>query len=292
MHAWMIAFSLCLGIGTRFFLLRSCEHQTQKSQFHPHEVQYGLHILSAFLIPPILFLVTAIAMLPMGTTGLMLGIPVGKIGFIVGIGFLTIAGSLALYLGIQSWRSLQKVRTYPSITINKYLIRVLDIATPFAGQIGFWNPELVVSQGLLDTLTEEQIIAVLTHEDAHNHYHDTFWFFWLGWLRTLTCWLPQTQLLWQELLMLREIRADRWATHVQSIDSLLLAESLLKVVRLASQPIQGNCAAFNLLSSSSRLTIRMDALLTPCDPKTPRTFNFYWQFLIVSWPLLAIALHH
>uniref|UniRef100_A0ACD5H1Y5 M48 family metalloprotease n=1 Tax=Desertifilum tharense IPPAS B-1220 TaxID=1781255 RepID=A0ACD5H1Y5_9CYAN len=37
-----------------------------------------------------------------------------------------------------------------------------------------------MAQGLLDRLTPEQLNAVLTHERAHSHYRDTFWFFWLG----------------------------------------------------------------------------------------------------------------
>jgi Zn-dependent protease with chaperone function len=48
----------------------------------------------------------------------------------------------------------------------------------------------------------------LAHEQAHAHYRDTFWFFWLN---VLTSWLPHTEALWQEILFLREIRADEKA---------------------------------------------------------------------------------
>ena len=55
-----------------------------------------------------------------------------------------------------------------------------------------------------------------------------FGFFWWGWLRRLTEWLPHSKELWQELLLLRELRADQWAA--QQVDPLVLAESLLLMV--------------------------------------------------------------
>jgi len=291
-HLWMVVFSVLIGIGVRWFILYSNGDRFTDGDAQSGDSQYEWRILSAFLIPPLLLLATASALLQMGTTGTMLGVPVGRIGFVLGLGFLSSAGGLALYLGFQGWRSLQQVRTYPCITIDGYPARILETELPFAGQVGFWNPELVVSQALLDVLTPEQVAAVLAHEDAHAHYHDTFWFFWLGWLRSLTGWLPQTQTLWQELLLLREIRADRWATQVQSVDPLVLAESLLHVVRLSSHSVPINCAAFHLLSSTHRLTVRVNALLASSDNQTPTSAHFPWQFCIVWWPLLAIALHH
>ncbi len=42
-------------------------------------------------------------------------------------------------------------------------------------------------------------------------HRDTFWFFWLGWLGRIVPFLPNTEILWQELLTLREIRAAPWA---------------------------------------------------------------------------------
>jgi Zn-dependent protease with chaperone function len=89
--------------------------------------------------------------------------------------------------------------------------RVLDNPIPFSALIGFWQPELIVSQGLLNTLDQDHLEAVFKHEQGHYYYRDTFWFFWLGWVRSISAWLPNTEALWQELLLLREMRADRWA---------------------------------------------------------------------------------
>ncbi|MEB3210855.1 MAG: M56 family metallopeptidase [Leptolyngbyaceae bacterium] len=298
MHGWMIGFSLLLAVGMRWVLLRSQHLQLESSERKGNDFFHWQHTFAAFLMPPILLLLTAVAMLQMGTTGVMLGVPVGRIGFVVGWIFLASAGGIVSVLGIQGWRSLHRIRSCPSTTLHGYTVRILDTDIPFAGQIGFWTPELVVSRSLMDTLESDQIAAVLAHENAHAHYHDTFWYFWLGCLRTLTCWLPKTRELWQELLLLREIRADRWATQVQSVDPILLAESLLQVVRVSSQPPHPNCATFHVASSTSRLKIRINSLIAASgsspgqDEAKPESAYVPWQFCIVIWPLLAIALHH
>ncbi|MGB7416004.1 MAG: M56 family metallopeptidase, partial [Thermosynechococcaceae cyanobacterium] len=147
---------------------------------------------------------------------------------------------------------------------------------------------LVVSQGLLDVLTPEQATAVLVHEQAHRHYRDTFWFFWLGWIYQWTRWLPRSEALWQDLLMLRELRADDWAG--QRVDRLLLAESLLMMVQ---SPLWSDlCAPFSPVMPKSRLEERIDALLS--DPKEIPSLKLQsWSwFLWVLLPLLIVPFHY
>jgi len=113
----------------------------------------------------------------------------------------------------------------------------------------------------LDTLDNAHLDAVIAHEQAH-FYWDTFWFFWLGWV--LHCHCCNTESLWQELLILREVRADHWAA--QQVDPLLLAESLLRGERHEFD------AVCKFLPRSARLLKkpvweRIEALLAePSDP--------------------------
>jgi Zn-dependent protease with chaperone function len=243
--------------------------------------------LGKFLLPPLLLLTTTLAVLCMGTQGQMLGRSVGWIGYSLAIGFLAAACMSAVWLAIQGWRSIQQIQTFPQIQTNRGAARVLSTSTLFAGQVGFWEPELVVSQGLLSRLNPAQLDAVLTHEQAHHYYRDTFWFFWLGWVRHLTPWLPQTRFLWQELLLLRELRADRWAA--QSVEPLLLAESLLLVVQLPLTNTESYCAAFGSAEPLDRLTERIEALLAP-PPQLSRTASPWWLLLSLL-PLLTLAFH-
>jgi len=111
--------------------------------------------------------------------------------------------------------------------------RVLSEPSWFAGYVGLWQPELAIGQALRTQLSAEQLAVVIAHESGHAHYRDTLLFFVLGWLRRLTAWLPHTRSLWQILVLLREIRADRWAS--QFVDPLVLAETLVFVVRQTMQ---------------------------------------------------------
>ena len=94
---------------------------------------------------------------------------------------------------------------------------------------GLWSSELVVSQGLLDHLDDEHLDAVLAHEAGHDYYRDTFLVLLARVTKAVNLLAPPiSESLWQELLLLREMRADRWAAR--SVDTLVLAESLMSVM--------------------------------------------------------------
>jgi Zn-dependent protease with chaperone function len=249
--------------------------------------------LGAFLFPPALIAASSVAVLCMGPHGQMIRHMVwhgeGWVSYGLALGFWSAAIVLALKLTWEGCCTLAQTRQQRAIEVAGQSGRLLDTPTLYSAQIGFWTPELVVSQGLLDTLSPDHLAAVLVHEQAHLHYRDTFWFFWLGWLRHLTAWLPQTENLWQELLALREIRADRWAA--QSVDGLLLAEALLLVVSnpIAAEPFG---AAFAGLVPASRLEQRIEALLTEVEPlQQPQLRSWIW-LLLALLPLLAIPFHN
>ena len=186
-------------------------------------------------------------------------------------------------------KTCQEISQYPEQTIDGNSVKFLAIDLPYIAQIGFWKPQLVISQGLIDILEPEQLNAVFAHEQAHVYYRDTFWFFFLGWLRSVTSWLPNTEALWQELLLLREIRADLQAAR--TVDALVLAESLLLV---AQAPIQSSfcfCATLYSGLNSDRLSQRIDALIgTASLPKRTNLWCWSW-LLIVFIPWLVIPLH-
>ncbi|NJR48397.1 MAG: M56 family metallopeptidase [Leptolyngbyaceae cyanobacterium CSU_1_3] len=243
--------------------------------------------LGAFLLPPILLLTTSMTVLGMGHHGTMLRHSVGWVGCHVALGFLGFTGVLLAYLFGQQWRSLQPIRSLPSSAVSGRTGRVLETPDLFAAQVGIWKSELVVSRGLLEALSAEQLEAVLSHEEAHRYYCDTCFFFWLNWIRRLTFWLPKTESLWQELLLLRELRADQWAA--QRVDALTLAEALLLVVRSTSAQ-HHHCAAFYDTTSATRLEERIDFLLT--QPEITQSQYQLWIWLLpIALPILTIPLH-
>ena len=245
--------------------------------------------LFTFLFPPLIIITTVLAILLMGAQGKMLGMQATGFSYWLGLAFIFYLGWHLYKLAILAWLSQQKIATYPEQILQGKKIRFLKIDLPYIAQIGFWQPQLVVSQGLLNILNETQLQAVLAHEQAHLRYRDTFCFFWLGWLRTCTSWLINTENLWEELLLLREIRADLEAA--KTVDALILAESLLTVARTSLQPAPCFEAGFSLPLPANRLAQRVDALINNATlPNSPNLIYWSWLLLLLV-PWATIPFH-
>jgi Zn-dependent protease with chaperone function len=254
--------------------------------------------LSKFLLPPLLLFTTSIAIIWMGPHGRMVWVGNDWLSYNLAIGCLGFAVLYLLKLTLSGWQMLRQVRTYPTTKLGGKKVRILNLSTPYIAQIGFWQPELVITQSLLDNLGTEHLAAVLAHEQAHYRYRDTYCFFWLGWVRQITIWLPQTEAMWQELLVLRELRADRWAS--KQTDPLLVAEALLLVVQNTSVFTENFCTGFSQVAPADRLTQRIDALLEiselanlPTQRIVQSPDLWAWGWLLVGFlPLLAVFFHN
>jgi Zn-dependent protease with chaperone function len=245
--------------------------------------------LGTFLFAPLLLLTSAIAVFWMGPLGQMVHWWDGWGSYFLAVGFLAVAIVLGAQLMAEAQRSLKQVREMQPEMIQDIPVRLLESPTPFIAQVGLWNPELVISEGLLETLDDEHLTVAITHEQAHRYYRDTFWFFWLGWLRRLTRWLPNTETLWQELMVLRELRADRWA--VQRVDNLLLAEALLAVVSASQVAETPWSAALSDGLIKNRLNERIDALLDESEP-LPELGWSTWMWLAIAFLPFAVVPFH
>jgi Zn-dependent protease with chaperone function len=283
MHLLMLGIALILALSI----------QTIKSMHSAQPPTWRQRVqrsLIGIIVPPLLLTITAIAVICMGPQGEMLGQPTGLFGYSLAWGFcawVLVSGGILVW---QARASLQDIRQYPTQILHGITVRVLDEPILFCAQIGLWQPELVVTEGFINTLTPEQQKAVLAHEQAHYHYRDTFYFFWLGWCRRLTAWFPNTETYWEELLLLRELRADQWAA--QRVDPLLLAESLVLMVRHQTIASPAYCATFSATTPPNRLAERIEALLSDTEP--PRgSYWDAWQWIgLILLPLFTIPFHH
>lgn len=272
-HLSMIVGAIALAVGLR----------------HLWQTTRPATVLSFFLVPPLLLLMTAIAIVVMGPHGHMVSHLEGWFCYGLAWSFIVAAIVIWGHLAGQTWQARQRAGICQQQRVHGYTASIVDSAQLFSAQVGLWQPHLIVSQGLIDRLSAAKLTAVLTHEAAHVHYRDTFWFFWLAGLRRLTVWLPYSETLWQELLLLRELRADRWAT--QFVDRLVLAEALVEVI--AAPLAADTCAAFSC-AVPSRLSRRIDALLV--EPTAAPQFDpgpLQWTEMCLSLaPLLTIPFHH
>lgn len=275
-HLLLLVGILGLAYGIRL------QWEPLEKQLEKEWVERWVSSLSSFLLPPLLILTMTVSIVCMGTQGSMAGWWAGKVSYGVAFGFLSWCLWMGGWVFWQNWRLIQRVQTYPKSSPG----RLLESSVPFAAQIGFWDPELVISSGLINQLSPAHLNAVLAHEEAHRHFRDTFWFFWLGWIRQATQWIPNTDPLWQELLLLRELRADHWAA--QRVDPLLLAESLLLVVSQWPESMEN----YGVSLSPKRLEIRIEALLKSDSSYLMTTKVSLWIRLVPALlPLTVIPFH-
>jgi Zn-dependent protease with chaperone function len=256
--------------------------------------------ISAFCLPPLMVLLAAGAVLAMGHHGTMLGWSVSPVGCWISLGVTALASGVFAYALGHAVRTQWRLRQYPVVLLPEVgLARCLPIDLPVAAQVGLWRSALLVSRGWLEQLTPAEQQAMLAHEQAHAEHRDPFWFFWLGVVRRFTGWLPKTASLWEELLLLRELRADQAAATTS--DPLLLAELLVKLARqmaLASIPHTleaeiAACIGFNEALSLTRLEQRVNALVDPGPMTAPpaRQPERLARLAVVALPLAATWLH-
>jgi Zn-dependent protease with chaperone function len=311
LHLLLLLGSLAIALG-----LRGWWGAIQRP--NPWQERWNLAWVS-FVLPPLLLLNSAIALLWMGPLCHMLHhvqahgwqsfVSYGLVGYDTALIYLSGLLLVALQLMSDGQQSIGRLAQYQLIELTPTAVptwaRLLPTAVPFIAQVGWWKPQLVVSQGVLDRLTPEQLAAVLQHEAAHNYYQDTRWFTALGILRRCSHWLPQSESLWQELLFLRELRADRWAA--QSVDPLLLAEALFTIASAPLSLIETPEFAVGFYEAclGDRLTERVDALLAvnsadamvtgPASSVTTGTRDFsatiYITLALSLLPLLSLVWH-
>lgn len=240
----------------------------------------------SFALPPLLLLSSTLAVVWMGVGGRMGAGDWGLYSY--GLAVLALAGAALLlgWLALQGYCSERMARRLPRQPVQDYAVRVAPDASLWAAQVGWWDPCIVLSQGVLDRLRPQHLQAVLLHEHAHYVLRDPLVFLLLGWLRRLSWFLPKTAELWQELLTLRELRADAWT--VRHGDSLALAEALWIFAAQAYPEVQQHWG-IGLASRPTDWQERLEAILHPTSPQ--------WGIPIVWWlltllPLLLVPLHH
>jgi Zn-dependent protease with chaperone function len=157
---------------------------------------------------------------------------------------------------------------------------------PLLALVGILRPRLIVSRRLLQALTKQQLEAALLHERAHLLSRDNL-------KRLLMAVTPGVLPLfggmasveghWQRFA---ELAADDYAAGGRADRSIALAETLIKVARLANfeRPMP---LASSLSASNRHLALRVDRLMAvpaarpAMQPHSPRV----WRYLFVLFAI-------
>jgi beta-lactamase regulating signal transducer with metallopeptidase domain len=139
---------------------------------------------------------------------------------------------------------------------------LMDAADSFSFVYGAMTPRVVVSRGLLERATGEELRAVLEHERYHVRNLDPLKAAMVRVLSDALFFLPALDSLRARYLAGRELAADRRALARYGRRSL--AGALLKVVRGPDWSEQAGAAA---ISSPDLLDVRLLQLETGSEPK-------------------------
>jgi len=180
-----------------------------------------------------------------GVSFLVGGILLGLVGFAFASLCTSVCSSRRLLSGWSAGRrgdetgqgEASALGRLPAQTPGLYLV---DDPAPRSCTVGFWRPAIVVSTGLLSALDEDEIRAVIAHEEGHRAGRDNMLLL-LGQSIALTfAALPGIRAAYARFRRAQEAAADEFACR-RTGDNLIVASSLQKFARslLAPLPAEG-----------------------------------------------------
>lgn len=156
------------------------------------------------------------------------------------------------------------------LSLSPYVV-VLATEVPLVFCYGLLRPRIAISTGLVETLTDKELNAVLLHEDHHRRHHDPLRGLLAEVLAAMFFFLPMAAE-WRDLFLTRtELEADRHAVRIAGRPSLagalhkLLTDPL--TTRLALPGITGLSATETRIAEllgdrSPHLRISAHSLMT------------------------------
>lgn len=109
-------------------------------------------------------------------------------------------------------------------------VSVIRDSQPFAFTLGFLKPTIFLSTGLMKLLDDDELEAVIYHEQFHKEYKDPFKMFLMAMFSTAMAYLPILKWCHQHYKTSREVLADDYAMSIQG-SSLYLGGALLKLLK-------------------------------------------------------------
>jgi len=137
---------------------------------------------------------------------------------------------------------------------------VLENSTPTSYTIGFLRPQVVVSTGLSVALEEEEVTAVLAHEEAHVVGYDNVILLVAQSLGRTFALVPGARRALARLRRAQEIAADEYARE-KTGDGLVVASGLEKFARSVS-PAPLQMVGVSAFAEGTGVTERIWGLLT------------------------------
>jgi beta-lactamase regulating signal transducer with metallopeptidase domain len=136
---------------------------------------------------------------------------------------------------------------------------VISHPAPLAITMGFIQPKIVLSTGLISLLNEEELQAVIAHELYHKENRDPLTMFLMALCASTIWYIPILQWFNEQYRIIKELLADDYAIDKQRT-SVNLSSALLKMLKVG----QHEKMAFAYASfADTSINYRIDYLLDP-----------------------------
>ncbi|HJF33871.1 MAG TPA: M48 family metalloprotease [Sporosarcina psychrophila] len=136
---------------------------------------------------------------------------------------------------------------------------VISHPSPLAITMGFVQPKIVLSTGLISLLNNEELKAVISHEMYHKENKDPFNIFLMSLCSSTMWYLPILKWFNQNYRIMKELLADEYAIEKQET-SVNLGSALLKMLKVSkNQKMPFAYASF----ADTSVNYRIDYILNP-----------------------------
>lgn len=197
-------------------------------------------------------------------------------------GFLAVIGAGTVASGVSLWRQWRATRGLEAHVRARSTDRdpavdalagevglpsgvdVVDEDEPFCFTFGISDPRIVISTGLLNRVTSDELGAVLAHERYHVRHNDPLKLIVARSLSRAFFFLPVLAYLHRRYLAARELAADRRAVRDRGRAPLVGA-----LVKAVSSPHWSEVGAAAAIGGGAHLQLRVDQLERGAEPTFP-----------------------
>jgi len=153
------------------------------------------------------------------------------------------------------------------ITLPGVSVPAVSIASafPVVAVVGIRQPKLVIARSVLQTITADELEAVLAHEQGHIDRRDNLRRLLMYAAPDALSWLPRSSQLASAWRAATEEAADDDAARAGEGGRLALASALIKVARLATGMSRQRLMPASTLYCGESIDARVRRLLEPAD---------------------------
>ena len=211
------------------------------------------------------------------------------------LGIVSLARAAAMWLKTKQlrrmWMTGAEPIELPGIGIPAYRV---ETAFPIVAVVGARRPALVIARPVLESCSDEELAAVLAHEQGHIDRRDNLSRALITAAPDVLSWLPVARRFQQDWHDATEEAADDAAGRLGATGRIALAQALLRVARLAQAAPQLPPLPASALYRGENIEGRVRRLLA--DPVVATTLPpFVWRAgaaITITVCLLALQAVH